>query len=52
MKVGPDGYLSVLSLYRGGDDCVPDNLEIDNDACIQYSNPSAIEGVMFRILRE
>lgn len=23
MKVGPDGYLYVLSLYAGGDDCGP-----------------------------
>jgi aldose sugar dehydrogenase len=44
IEVGPDGYLYVLSLYQGGDDCrvqrVPEN-------CIGYT--SQLEGTIFKI---
>jgi glucose/arabinose dehydrogenase len=43
IKVGPDGYLYILSLYRGGDDCKGPG---DED-CIPYS--SGAEGTIFRI---
>ena len=43
LEVGPDGYLYVLSLYRGGDNCE----EQDVEDCIPYS--SDVEGTIFRI---
>jgi glucose/arabinose dehydrogenase len=53
IQVGPDGYLYVLSLYQGGDNCK--YLKKDNNNnnqkkakdCIPYS--SSIEGTIFRI---
>jgi aldose sugar dehydrogenase len=43
IKVGPDGYLYVLSLYRGGDNCE----EPEDEDCIPYS--SEAEGTIFKI---
>jgi aldose sugar dehydrogenase len=43
LEVGPDGYLYVLALYQGGDNC-EDKRETD---CIQYS--SDVEGTIFKI---
>src|SRR5690242_3676620 len=43
VQVGPDGYLYVLSLYAGGDNCDP----IHPRPCIQYS--SSLPGTIFRI---
>jgi aldose sugar dehydrogenase len=46
IKIGPyDGYLYVLSLDRGGDECKP---QYPNRSCIPYS--STIEGHIFRIV--
>ena len=46
LEVGPDGYLYVLSLHQGGDDCkLPDSST--NENCIPYD--AAIQGVIFRI---
>jgi aldose sugar dehydrogenase len=47
IKVGPDGYLYVLSLYEGADDCVYQDTPKVNE-CINY-NPG-IEGTIFKIL--
>ena len=54
MQVGPDGYLYVLSLYQGGDNCKYVKKTHDNDNnqkkakhCIPYS--SSLEGTIFRI---
>ena len=44
IQVGPDGYLYVLSLYSGGDDC---NMQKSNKPCISYNNP--IEGTIFKL---
>ncbi len=46
MEIGPDGYLYVLSLYQGGDDCDP--VRHPNQPCIAYNEP--IGGSVFRIL--
>jgi aldose sugar dehydrogenase len=46
MKVGPDGYLYVLSLYAGGDDCSV--VQIAGSPCVAYSKP--LNGTIFRIL--
>ena len=46
MKVGPDGYLYVLSLYAGGDDCGP--IYQPGNLCISYTKP--LNGAIFRIL--
>jgi aldose sugar dehydrogenase len=43
LEVGPDGYLYVLSLYHGGDNCE----EQGEENCIPYS--SDVEGTIFRI---
>src|SRR5919202_695913 len=43
VQVGPDGYLYVLSLYEGGDNCDP----IHPRPCIQYE--SSLPGTIFRI---
>jgi len=43
VQVGPDGYLYVLSLYAGGDNCDP----VHPRPCIQYS--SSLPGTIFRI---
>ena len=46
IKIGPyDGYLYVLSLDRGGDECKP---QYPDRACIPYS--STVEGHIFRII--
>ncbi len=44
IQVGPDGYLYVLSLYAGGDDC---NMLKSNKPCISYSD--RIEGTIFKL---
>jgi len=46
MKVGPDGYLYVLSLYAGGDDCGP--IYQPGNLCISYDKP--LNGAIFRIV--
>ena len=46
MKVGPDGYLYILSLYAGGDDCGP--IYQPGNLCISYTKP--LNGAIFRIL--
>ena len=46
MKVGPDGFLYVLSLYAGGDDCGITNQP--SALCIPYSKP--LDGTIFRIM--
>jgi aldose sugar dehydrogenase len=46
IKIGPyDGYMYVLSLDRGGDECKP---QYPNRSCIPYSSP--VEGHIFRIV--
>jgi glucose/arabinose dehydrogenase len=45
MQVGPDGYLYILSLYAGGDDCNP---ILPNAPCFSYS--SSMQGSIFRIV--
>ena len=46
IKIGPyNGYLYVISLYRGGDECKP---QYPDRACIPYS--STVEGHIFRII--
>jgi aldose sugar dehydrogenase len=53
IQVGPDGYLYVLSLYQGGDNCShvkkthDDNNQKKAKNCIPYS--SSLEGTIFRI---
>ena len=41
MQIGPDGYLYVLSLYLGGDECLPQSPDLP---CVKYdsSNPGSI----------
>jgi hypothetical protein len=46
MKVGPDGYLYVLSLYAGGDDCSP--IYQPGNLCISETKP--MNGAIFRIV--
>jgi glucose/arabinose dehydrogenase len=46
MKVGPDGYLYILSLYAGGDDCGP--IYQPGNLCISYTKP--LNGAIFRIV--
>jgi glucose/arabinose dehydrogenase len=45
IDIGPDGYLYILSLHSGGDDC---NYLFPNVPCVPYS--SSIEGSIFRIV--
>ena len=45
VAVGPDGYLYVLSLYEGGNNCTPGKFNIP---CIMYNFP--LKGTLFRIL--
>jgi glucose/arabinose dehydrogenase len=46
IEEGPyDGYLYILTLYRGGNDCTPENSNID---CLAYSS-SAPPGTIFKI---
>jgi aldose sugar dehydrogenase len=46
LQVGPDGYLYVLSLYQGGDNC--GLKKAHKSHCIPYS--SSLEGTIFRIV--
>jgi aldose sugar dehydrogenase len=46
MQVGPDGYLYVLSLYEGGNNCAA-ILHV-NTPCISYT--SSLQGTIFRII--
>jgi aldose sugar dehydrogenase len=51
IKVGPDGYLYILSVHKsivGGSDCDP---KFPNTPCIPY-NSSAVSGVIYRIVPE
>jgi aldose sugar dehydrogenase len=52
IEVGPDdGYLYILSLYQGGDNCnIKDTPNYNNNKanCISYSS-SSLEGTIFRI---
>jgi aldose sugar dehydrogenase len=43
LSLGPDGYLYILSLYQGGDDC-----RITDNECIPYD--SGIQGAIFRLI--
>jgi glucose/arabinose dehydrogenase len=45
IKIGPDGYLYILSLDKGGSECKPQYPDRD---CIPYS--SAVEGHIMRII--
>jgi glucose/arabinose dehydrogenase len=44
MKLGPDGYLYILTIRQGGVDC----LETKSKVCLGYN--SGIEGMIFRIV--
>jgi aldose sugar dehydrogenase len=44
IEVGPDGYLYVLSLYQGGDDCRVQRIP---EECIGYASP--LEGTIFKL---
>jgi aldose sugar dehydrogenase len=46
IKVGPDGYLYVLSLYQGGDNCTSRDENLSD--CVKYE--SDILGTIFRIV--
>ena len=46
IKVGPDGYLYVLSLYQGGDNCEITNKKSSD--CVRYE--SDVLGTIFRIV--
>jgi glucose/arabinose dehydrogenase len=46
LAVGPDGYLYVLSLYQGGNDC--DTTKYQSPSCISYTTP--LQGTIFRII--
>ena len=46
LEVGPDGYLYVLSLYQGGNDC--DTAKYWTPSCISYT--TRLEGTIFRIV--
>jgi len=46
MKVGPDGYLYVLSIHEGGQDCYA--VKSTTDPCVSYN--SGLEGTIFRIV--
>ena len=47
IDVGPDGYLYILSLYKGGDNC---GMLSEKKDCINYD--SELQGTIFRIVRE
>jgi glucose/arabinose dehydrogenase len=47
LEVGPDGYLYVLSLHQGGNNCGPSEAS-NNKTCISYD--SGVQGVIFRIV--
>ena len=46
LEIGPDGYLYVLSLFQGGNDC--DTAKYQSPSCISYTTP--MEGTIFRIV--
>jgi len=46
IKVGPDGYLYILSLYQGGDNCEITNKKSSD--CVRYE--SDVLGTIFRIV--
>jgi glucose/arabinose dehydrogenase len=46
IKVGPDGYLYVMSLHDGGPNCDPKHQEI---LCFSYS--SVVKGAIYKIVR-
>ncbi|MFI5405242.1 MAG: PQQ-dependent sugar dehydrogenase [Nitrososphaerales archaeon] len=46
LEVGPEGYLYVLSLFQGGNDC--DTAKYQSPSCISYTTP--MEGTIFRIV--
>ena len=46
LAVGPDGYLYVLSLYQGGNDC--DTTKYQSPSCISYT--THLQGTIFRII--
>jgi hypothetical protein len=46
IELGPDGYLYILSLYEGGNNC---NNMYYVGPCISYS--SSLQGTIFRIVR-
>jgi glucose/arabinose dehydrogenase len=46
IKVGPDGYLYILSLYQGGDNCEITNKKLSD--CVRYE--SDVLGTIFRIV--
>ena len=46
LEIGPDGYLYVLALYQGGDDCDP--IRRPNKPCIEYDE--SVGGSIFRML--
>jgi aldose sugar dehydrogenase len=48
IEVSPDGYLYILSLYKGGDDCPGTSSEEKN--CISYD--SELQGTIFRVVSE
>ena len=50
IQVGPDGYLYVLSIYQGGDDCNTyiEEKVLETNECITYSSGAA--GTIFKIL--
>jgi hypothetical protein len=45
IKIGPEGYLYILSLDKGGSECKP---QYPDRACIPYS--SSVEGHILRII--
>jgi glucose/arabinose dehydrogenase len=45
LEVGPDGYLYILSLQQGGENCGPENRSV---GCIDYD--SGISGTILRIV--
>jgi aldose sugar dehydrogenase len=47
LEVGPDGYLYVLSLHQGGENCSVDEM-LSSDNCVAYA--SDIQGKVFRII--
>jgi len=46
IQIGPDGYLYILSLYQGGNDC--DTARYKSPSCVSYTTP--LQGTIFRIV--
>jgi aldose sugar dehydrogenase len=46
LAIGPDGYIYVLSLFQGGDDC--DTAKYLTPSCISYT--TQLQGTIFRII--